>query len=143
MKLPLAAIVPVYNPEPGLAALVAELAAHFAAVVVVDDGSVEATEAFAALPSTVTLLRHAVNRGKGRAMKTALEWVSENAPHVDGVVFADGDGQHGAGDEAVAADAEGPGAHGFLKIQLFHSLHLRFSKDCTLRKRKIAMTVRK
>lgn len=104
MKLPLAAIVPVYNPEPGLAALVAELVARFEAVVVVDDGSVEATEAFAALPSTVTLLRHAVNRGKGRAMKTALEWVSENAPHLDGAVFADGDGQHRIADVVAVAE---------------------------------------
>lgn len=103
MKLSLAAIVPVYNPEPGLAALMAALAAQFAAVVVVDDGSVEATEVFAALPSEVTLLRHTVNRGKGRAMKTALAWVLEKTPDLDGAVFADGDGQHRIEDVVAVA----------------------------------------
>lgn len=94
MTLPFVAIVPVFNPEPGLAALVEGLVSRFETVVVVDDGSVEETAAFAALPSAVTFLRHATNRGKGRAMKTALAWIAEHRPDACGAVFADGDGQH-------------------------------------------------
>lgn len=104
MKLPLAAIVPVYNPEPGLVALANELVSRFETVVVVDDGSVEATEAFAALPSAVMLLRHATNLGKGRAMKTALAWILENRPNACGAVFADGDGQHRLEDVVAVAE---------------------------------------
>ena len=40
------------------------------------------------------LLRHEVNRGKGRALKTAFAWVLENCPGAAGVVTADSDGQH-------------------------------------------------
>lgn len=104
MKLPFAAVVPVFNPEPGLIELVDELKSRFSVVVVVDDGSVEEREAFAALPSEVNVLRHAQNRGKGCAMKTALRWLSEKHPTICGVVFADGDGQHRMGDVVAVAE---------------------------------------
>ena len=44
------AIVPVFNPEPGLVALCEGLLGEFAGVVVVDDGSVEDRERFGLLP---------------------------------------------------------------------------------------------
>lgn len=93
-KLNVAAIVPVFNPEPGLVGLVSALAQDYSLVVVVDDGSVESVDMFDELPVGVVLLRHEVNCGKGRAMKTAMDWVAENHPDAKGVVFADGDGQH-------------------------------------------------
>lgn len=99
-----AAIVPVYNPESGLLPLCESLLRDFALLLVVDDGSNENTEQFAKLPKGTRLIRHTVNRGKGRAMKTALEWVLQNAPEMDGAVFADGDGQHRP--EDVVATAE-------------------------------------
>ena len=98
-----AAVVPVFNPEPGLCPLCAELVRRFPLVVVVDDGSVEATEAFRALPSAVVRLRHDVNRGKGRAIKTALAWLRTARPDIRLAVFADGDGQHRADDVAAVA----------------------------------------
>jgi len=70
-----AAVIPVYNPEPGLEPLCEALCASFPVVVVVDDGSRAALDAFARLPKPVTLLRHDRNRGKGRAIKTALAWL--------------------------------------------------------------------
>lgn len=96
-----AAVVPVFNPEPGLCPLCAELVRRFPLVVVVDDGSVDATEAFRALPSVVVRLRHDVNRGKGRAIKTALAWLCAARPDIGLAVFADGDGQHRADDVAA------------------------------------------
>lgn len=101
--LPVAAVVPVYNPEPGLEDLCRFLAEGFERVIVVDDGSVEAVEVFDRLPQGVTLLRHPTNAGKGRAMKTAFAWLKANAPRITGVVFADGDGQHGIGDVTAVA----------------------------------------
>ena len=100
------AVVPVFNPEPGLEPLCAALCATFPVVVVVDDGSVAALDAFARLPKTVTLLRHERNRGKGRAIKTALAWLAANRPDIKEAVFVDGDGQHHIDDvRAVAARA--------------------------------------
>lgn len=93
-KLNVAGVVPVFNPEPGLAALVAGLLQDYAVVVVVDDGSVESAEKFDELPREVVLLRHKANAGKGRAIKTAFEWLIANRPDVRGAVFVDGDGQH-------------------------------------------------
>lgn len=103
MSLPYAAIVPVFNPEPGLRPLVESLAGEFAATVVVDDGSVERTDEFRLLPSSVELLRHKTNRGKGRAMKTALRWLAAERPGIKGAVFVDGDGQHRLADVLAVA----------------------------------------
>lgn len=89
-----AAVIPVFNPEPGLTALAASLLESYSTVVVVDDGSRENTEGFDALPEGVSIVRHEVNRGKGRAIKTAIAWLKENRPQVEVAVFVDGDGQH-------------------------------------------------
>lgn len=94
MIRPFAAVVPVFNPEPGLRSLVEALTREFAEVVVVDDGSVERTECFRALPPSVVLLRHEANQGKGQAMKTALRRIALSHPELKGAVFTDGDGQH-------------------------------------------------
>ena len=45
-----------------------------------------------------TLLTHATNLGKGRAMKTAINHVLNLYPSIKGVLFADSDGQHLATD---------------------------------------------
>lgn len=99
----IAAVIPVYNPEPALIDLCAELLKSFSLVLVVDDGSNEHVEDFSKLPDGVCLLRHVVNRGKGRAIKTALEWLKENAPSAKGAVFVDGDGQHRPEDVILVA----------------------------------------
>lgn len=104
------AIVPVYNPEPGLVDLCRALVADYGSVVVVDDGSNDHCDDFGLLPQGVTIVRHTINRGKGRAIKTGIEWVREHRPEVKVVVFADGDGQHRPEDvrrvveHALAAD---------------------------------------
>lgn len=95
-----AAVVPVFNPEPALQRLCEDLSGAFGTVVVVDDGSVSSLERFSRLPPGVVLLRHVRNMGKGRALKTALEWLSGK---VEGAVFVDGDGQHDPTDAAAVA----------------------------------------
>jgi len=42
----------------------------------------------------IILLRHAVNLGKGRALKTGFNWILSEMPGVAGVITADADGQH-------------------------------------------------
>ena len=89
-------VIPAYEPDEKLLRVVAELKRDTDyAIVVVNDGSSEAAEpVFAALPEGVTLLRHAQNRGKGRALKTAYEYIAAHFPQSEGIVTVDADGQH-------------------------------------------------
>jgi Glycosyltransferases involved in cell wall biogenesis len=71
--------------------VVLESLTHGYPLVVVDDGSTDATaETLDGLP--VTLLSHPVNRGKGAALKTGFAWAIQQ--QYDGVVTLDADGQH-------------------------------------------------
>ena len=69
----------------------------FAHIVIVDDGSAPDRRPFfdaAAEKPGCTVLTHEVNRGKGRALKTAFAYVRAYLPALRGVVTIDGDGQH-------------------------------------------------
>lgn len=89
-------LIPAYKPDMRLVALVDELAAEQLPVLIVDDGSTEEQRpVFAALEERgITVLRHAVNQGKGRAMKTGFNYLMIHHPELKGVVTADCDGQH-------------------------------------------------
>ena len=89
-------LIPAYKPDMRLVALVDELAAEQLPVLIVDDGSTEKQRpVFAALEERgITVLRHAVNQGKGRAMKTGFNYLMIHHPELKGVVTADCDGQH-------------------------------------------------
>ncbi len=103
-------LIPAYEPATGLPALVRELAISptIQAVVVVNDGSTAASkETFQSLETIagVHVLRHAVNLGKGAALKSGLNFIACAFPDAAGIVTADADGQHLAGDILRAADA--------------------------------------
>jgi putative flippase GtrA len=92
-----AVVVPAYQPDARLVALVDALRAAVPGlpVVVVDDGSdrrcggvFRAVRALGAVVLTVP-----VNRGKGHALRTGVRWVRDRLPG-HGVVCADADGQH-------------------------------------------------
>ncbi|MCL2812457.1 MAG: bifunctional glycosyltransferase family 2/GtrA family protein [Clostridia bacterium] len=89
-------LLPAYRPDGGLPQLVEKLRGRGMAVLVVDDGSGEAFFPFfdqcEALGARV--IRHAVNLGKGRALKTGLNEIQLAYPDARGVVTADADGQH-------------------------------------------------
>jgi glycosyltransferase involved in cell wall biosynthesis len=91
-----AVLIPCWQPGAELAPLVAALLSYgFGQMVVVADG--EPTDPiFAELAQMVgvQVLRHAVNLGKGRALKTGFQAVLANLPQVETVVTADADGQH-------------------------------------------------
>ena len=91
-------IIPSYEPDEKLIHLLKQLRdTGFKNIVVVNDGSGEPYTHFFKEAETVygcSVLHHAVNQGKGRALKTAFNYclgAFENAP---GVVTADSDGQH-------------------------------------------------
>ncbi|MBL0225636.1 MAG: glycosyltransferase family 2 protein [Geobacteraceae bacterium] len=84
-------LIPSFNAEKTLGAVVMECLERDVPVVVVDDGSTDGTAALTAgLP--VTLLKHGRNQGKGRALRTGFAWALEQG--FDAVVTLDADGQH-------------------------------------------------
>ena len=96
-------LIPAYRPTDALSALIAEVRPQRdnLAVVLVDDGSGPAFQTlFARLESQsgITVLRHAVNLGKGAALKTGFNHFLLAFPDAIGVVTADADGQHSAAD---------------------------------------------
>ena len=103
-------VIPAYQPGVQLIRLVDELCSVPRQVVIVlDDGSAERCRPiFEALErnGSVRLLRHAVNLGKGQALKTAFNDVLVNfGANVAGVVTADADGQHQAHDIRKVSEA--------------------------------------
>ena len=96
MNIPL--LIPAYNPDRQLTELVAELsAAGFGEIIIVDDGSAAAHAGiFAELKANPAcrVLEHAVNMGKGYALRTGLNYFCLNCPGAAGVVTLDADGQH-------------------------------------------------
>ncbi|MDR1796420.1 MAG: bifunctional glycosyltransferase family 2/GtrA family protein [Clostridiales Family XIII bacterium] len=101
-------VIPAYNPDGKLPALVREIAGLYpCAFLIVDDGSAPASGGvFQALEAEGhTVLRHPRNLGKGAAIKTALRHVLGHWPDAAGCVTADADGQHGAADVVKVAAA--------------------------------------
>jgi glycosyltransferase involved in cell wall biosynthesis len=94
----LAALIPAWQPDERMVGVVRALVdAGFGWVVVVDDGSHESCARFfaeVAALERVVVLRHAVNLGKGRGLKTGFNHVLNLGKEVLGVVTADADGQH-------------------------------------------------
>lgn len=102
-------VIPAYQPARKLTELLEELRTwEFLQIVVVDDGSSgqeRETVAAAALHPNVTVLRHAINLGKGAALRTGFNHALCFFPQAVGVVTADADGQHHPEDiESVAAE---------------------------------------
>jgi glycosyltransferase involved in cell wall biosynthesis len=98
MTRPWVFLIPAYNPAPALEGLVQTLSTLGAlGVVVIDDGSAaskqEIFSRISLLPQ-VTVLQHAVNLGKGTALKNGLNFAYGKFPQALGVVTVDADGQH-------------------------------------------------
>lgn len=92
-------IIPSYEPDEKLIALLEHLRqAEFYNVVIVDDGS--EGEAYQQLflkaekEFSFTVLHHAVNMGKGRALKSAFNHCLTHMPDMIGCITIDSDGQH-------------------------------------------------
>lgn len=83
--------IPAYNEERFIGSVVLQCLQYTDDVVVLDDGSTDATALIAEQAGAV-VLRHMVNRGKSEAVNTALAWARQK--HADALVFIDGDGQH-------------------------------------------------
>lgn len=103
-------IIPAFNPDEKLFVKFAkEVVQNFSKIVVVNDGSDEECnsifEKVAQVSSNIVILKHSVNLGKGRALKTAFNYVLNAYPDCVGSVAADCDGQHGIDDVIKCAES--------------------------------------
>ena len=96
-----AIIIPAYEPDERLLTLLKELdAENMGPIYIVDDGSgAKYQEIFTKAAALIKrlggqVLTHSVNKGKGRALKTAFQYILENNKKICAVVTADSDGQH-------------------------------------------------
>ncbi len=83
--------IPAYNEEVGIGSVVISAQQVADSVLVVDDGSDDATAEIAE-EAGASVVSHESNRGKGAAIKTLIEEAQRR--HVDALVLLDGDGQH-------------------------------------------------
>ena len=73
------ALIPAYEPTPLLLELLQEVRAQGFEAVVIDDGSgADFADLFCQAAEYATVLHHAVNRGKGCAIKTGLAHIQEH-----------------------------------------------------------------
>lgn len=99
-------VVPAYNEEPLIAGVLADLQSLMHHVVVVDDGSGDATADVAmAAGGRVVVLKHPINLGQGAALQTGITFALSRGAEF--IAAFDADAQHCACDverllEAVA-----------------------------------------
>jgi len=87
-----AALIPCYFEAKHIRDVAARVKEQLVNVLVVDDGSTDATES-EAKAAGVEVMRHPVNQGKGAAIKTGLRMLAER-PGMAYAMILDGDGQH-------------------------------------------------
>lgn len=85
------AVIPAYNEERTIAQVVEESRRHASEVLVVDDGSEDAT-ADLAMRAGASIIRIPRNSGKGNALSIGMSTAAKNGSDV--IVCLDGDGQH-------------------------------------------------
>ena len=87
----LSVVIPGRNEEKNISAVVREAKKHSRSVLVIDDGSRDATSEEAE-KAGARVLKHAINLGKGAAMRTGAACAIRKG--ADAIVFMDSDGQH-------------------------------------------------
>ena len=88
---PAVIIIPVYNHCHQIHAVIQRAKRLHLPIIVVDDGSTDATPFVLQRISGIALLRHPVNRGKGAAILTGMQ-AAANLTHA--AITMDADGQH-------------------------------------------------
>ena len=105
------ALIPAYEPDEKLKKLADELAERGFDIVVVDDGSgPDHAELFEALSHNATVLTHAVNRGKGAALKTGLSYINKYMAYTESVLTPAG-AETVSGRDAVIVTVDADGQH--------------------------------
>ena len=95
-------VIPSLNPNENFLDLLDNFKSKIAenniklSIVVVNDGSLKKFDAIfeKIKEKNIVVLKHAVNLGKGRALKTAFNYILNESKNLKSVVTADSDGQH-------------------------------------------------
>jgi len=88
------AVIPAYNEEKTIGSIVLGARQYALRVIVVDDGSQDATGEIAKLAGAQVIVHHQ-NRGKGAALKTGFQAIiNTDIENTDIIVTLDSDGQH-------------------------------------------------
>lgn len=100
-------IIPTLEPNENFIEIVDRYKKSFNNIIVVNDGSPRLyDETFNKIKDKgVVMLTHALNFGKGRALKTAFNYVLNNYKSAVGVITVDSDGQHLVKDAVNCAEA--------------------------------------
>jgi len=102
------AVIPCFNESASIVSLVTALRWNLTSVMVVDDGSMDATAELARTAGAV-VIQHGYNQGKGAALKSGLSRALKQG--FEWAVTLDGDGQHTPEDlPALVRRAEETGA---------------------------------
>ncbi|MGI9145084.1 MAG: glycosyltransferase family 2 protein [Chloroflexota bacterium] len=100
-ELSVVVAIPAYNEDRFIGSLVLKLRAADRRILVVDDGSTDATAELAEAAGA-TVVRHSSNLGKTAAVKTAFEWAGRMG--AEALVLLDGDSQHDPADVDALAE---------------------------------------
>jgi glycosyltransferase involved in cell wall biosynthesis len=87
----IAILIPAYNASESLRGVIEGIKGYGLAILVVDDGSTDAT-AEIARAAGVQVLRHRINRGKGVALRTGFWFLLHQG--YQAIITMDADGQH-------------------------------------------------
>lgn len=94
-------LIPAYKPNIDIMrTFLKELKKSFKNVVIVNDGSGKEFDDFynELEKDNIVVIKHDVNKGKGRAIKTGFEYILNNYSNITGTITADCDGQHTVSD---------------------------------------------
>ena len=97
MKDKVTILIPALNPDEKLVNLIHDLLENdFSNIIVVNDGSDDKhSKYFKQIEDNAVILKHAVNLGKGRALKTGINYYINNYSNNNiGIITLDADGQH-------------------------------------------------
>lgn len=101
-------LIPSLNPDMNLIEYIDQLIKiGFKKIIIINDGSSKKYDNIFQLienKKECILLKHAINQGKGRALKTGFNYYLNNFSDYDGIVTADADGQHSAKDTLNIAE---------------------------------------
>lgn len=96
------ALIPAYNEERCIGSVILRAREYVDVVIVVDDGSHDATVRIATAAGA-QVIRHHTNRGKGQALTTGFRAARKMSPDV--LVILDSDGQHSPDEIPLLIDA--------------------------------------
>ena len=101
-------VIPTLNPnEKIMSDFMNKLTKSFKNIIIVNDGSRDSYSKYFKdyEKQGIVVLRHHINYGKGRALKTALNYILNEYKDIKAIVTADSDGQHSPEDIEKVANA--------------------------------------